>query len=61
MLFKEHPGQNSWSHCLHSLHPLIRKSYGYRCTPPMKFLGLLRYDLTALFYHIIVEALESLL
>ena len=40
---------------------LICKSYGYRCTPSMKCLGLLRYDMTALFYHIIVEALESLL
>ena len=40
---------------------LIRKSYGYRCTPLMRLLGLLRYDITSLFYHVIVEALESLL
>ena len=39
---------------------LIHKSYDYRCTPLMRLLGLLRYDITSLFYHVIVEALESL-
>ena len=40
---------------------LICKSYGYRCTLLMRLLGLLRYDITSLFYSVIVEALESLL
>ena len=40
---------------------LIHKSHGLRCTPSMRFLGLLKYNITVMLYHIKVEALEPFL
>ena len=40
---------------------LICKSHGLRCTPSMRFLGLLKYNITVMLYHKKVEALEPFL